>query len=172
MTRGLVHIYTGDGKGKTTCAVGLAVRAGGRGRKVLWTSFLKDYNSGEFMTELPFEVVRGEPVKKFWFAMTDEEKAAVKREHADRLDMIFARAAELDADLLMLDETLGALGVGALEEKQVVALLKSRPEKLEVVMTGRDPSNALVALADYVSEIRAVKHPYEDGVPAREGIEF
>lgn len=172
MAKGLIHIYTGGGKGKTTAALGLAVRASGRGKKVLWTSFLKDYDSGEFLTALPFEVVRGEPVHQFWFTMTDEQKAAVAAEHSSRLQHLFDRCKREDVDLLILDETLGSLSVGALQEDEVVSLLQNKPEKLEVVLTGRDPSPRLVELANYVSEINPRKHPYDEGVPSREGIEF
>ena len=172
MQKGLIHIYTGDGKGKTTAAFGLAMRASGRGKKVLWTSFLKDYNSGEFMHELPFEVVRGEPVHKFWFTMTDDEKAAVRDEHTSRLRSLFERCTRESVDLLILDETLGSLSVGALSEDDVVSLLQSRPEGLEVVLTGRSPSERLVELADYVSELVPRKNPYDKGIPSREGIEY
>ncbi len=172
MAKGLIHIYTGGGKGKTTAALGLAVRAAGRGKKVLWTSFLKDYASGEFYAALPFEVVRGEPVHQFWFTMTDGQKAAVAAEHSARLRALFERCGREDIDLLILDETLGSLSVGALQEDEVVALLQSKPERLEVVLTGRDPSPRLLGLADYVSEINPRKHPYDRGVPSREGIEF
>ncbi len=170
--KGLIHIYTGDGKGKTTAAVGLSVRASGRGRKVVWTSFLKDYDSGEFMLDLPFEVFKGQAVTKFWFVMDDSEKAAVKAEHTQRLKSLFARAKTESIDLLILDETLGALAVGALDESDLIDCLKSRHDKLEVVLTGRDPSPALMEIADYVSEMKPLKHPYEAGVPAREAIEF
>lgn len=172
MQKGLIHIYTGDGKGKTTAAFGLAMRAAGRGKKVLWTSFLKDYNSGEFMNALPFEVVRGEPVTQFWFTMTDEQKEAVRREHTERLHSLFERCARENVDLLILDETLGSLSVGALSEEDVLAQLQKKPETLEVVLTGRSPSDRLVELADYVSELMPRKHPYDKGVPSREGIEF
>lgn len=172
MQKGLIHIYTGDGKGKTTAAFGLAMRASGRGKKVLWTSFLKDYDSGEFMHDLPFEVVRGEPVHKFWFTMTDDEKAAVRAEHTARLRGLFERCAQENTDLLILDETLGSLSVGALSEDDVAVLLQGKPEGLEVVLTGRSPSDRLAGLADYVSEIVPRKHPYDKGVPSREGIEY
>lgn len=172
MQNGLIHIYTGEGKGKTTAAFGLAMRMSGRGRKLVWTSFLKDFDSGEFMHALPFPVERGVPVTKFWFLMTDEEKEAIRTEHRARLLGLFERAAREDLDALFLDETLGSLSVGALCEQDVLDCLKNKPEKLEVILTGRAPSLALMDAADYVSELRPLKHPYEKGVPAREGIEF
>ena len=171
MKNALIHIYTGDGKGKTTAAVGLCFRCGGRGYKVGLTSFLKDFDSGEYMTEGPFTVFRGTPVTKFWFMMNEEEKNAVRAEHKQRLYSIFETAAKEQYDLVALDEVLGSIAVGALEESDVLACLKNKPDTLEVVITGRDPSPAMVEIADYVSEIKAVKHPYDKGIPARDGIE-
>lgn len=169
---GLIHIYTGTGKGKTTAALGLAVRASGRGNKVLWTSFLKDYDSGEFLLGLPFEVFRGEPVTKFVFSMTEDEKKATREEHEARLKAIFDKAAAEKYDMIVLDETLGALAMGMLGEELVLELLAKKPAELEVVLTGRDPSEKMKDACDYLSEITAVKHPYEKGVPARIGVEW
>ena len=85
---------------------------------------------------------------------------------------LFERCAQENTDLLILDETLGSLSVGALSEDDVAVLLQGKPEGLEVVLTGRSPSDRLVGLADYVSEIVPRKHPYDKGVPSREGIEY
>ena len=171
MQKGLIHIYTGDGKGKTTAALGLAVRACGRGALVLWTSFLKDYDSGEFKNA-PFTLLTGAPVTKFWFMMSGDEKQATRQEHDDRLRAVFRQAAEMRADMLVLDETFGAIAVGALDEALVCQLLDQKPENLEVVMTGRDAPQSVVTRADYVSEIMARKHPFEQDVPARVFIEY
>lgn len=171
MKNALIHLYTGDGKGKTTAAVGLCFRCGGRGYKVGLTSFLKDFDSGEYLIPGPFTVFSGTPVTKFWFTMNDEEKAAVQQEHKARLYSIFETAAKEQYDLIALDEVLGSIAVGALQESDVLACLKAKPATLEVVITGRDPSPAMVDIADYVSEIKAVKHPYDKGIPARDGIE-
>ena len=113
MKNALIHIYTGDGKGKTTALVGLCFRCAGRGFKVGLTSFLKDFDSGEYLQTTPFHVFNGVPVKKFWFYMTDEEKAAVKKEHRERLFEIFATAKAENYDLIALDEVLGSIAVGA-----------------------------------------------------------
>lgn len=169
---GLIHIYTGTGKGKTTAALGLAVRSSGRGNKVLWTSFLKDYDSGEFLIDELFDIYRGEPVTKFIFSMTDEEKLATKAEHEARLRSIFDKAAHENYDMIVMDEALGALAMGMIEEPCLLELLRNKPCSLEVVLTGRDPSPALVDICDYLSDITAVKHPYEKGVPARIGVEL
>ena len=171
MQNALIHIYTGDGKGKTTALVGLCFRCSGRGFKVGMTSFLKDFDSGEYLQPTPYTVFKGTPVKKFWFMMTDEEKAAVKKEHTERLFEIFRIAKEENYDLIALDEVLGSIAVGALNEQDVIKCLKETPDTLEVAISGRDPSAAMVELADYVSEIKAVKHPFEKGIGARVGIE-
>jgi len=170
MQQGLIHLYTGDGKGKTTAALGLCLRAAGRGLRVLWTSFLKNGRSGELRNP-PFSVVLGKPVEQFWFTMTDGQKAEVRREHDARLQEVFSRAAAENADLLVLDEAVGAIAVGALSEDLLVTLLAGRPKGLEVVLTGRGPSERLLLLADYVTEMRKVKHPYDRGQGARIGIE-
>lgn len=171
MENALIHIYTGDGKGKTTAAVGLCYRAAQRGFKVMLTSFLKDFDSGEYMGTSSFEIYRGTPVTKFWFAMSDAEKDSVKSEHKARLTGIFERAVSGGYDLIALDEIIGSIAVGAVNESDLLELLNRKPATLEVVLTGRDPSPALCEIADYISEIKAVKHPYDKGVMARVGIE-
>ena len=168
---GLIHIYCGDGKGKTTAAVGLCVRASGRGKKCLWTSFLKDYDSGEFVGTFPFTLYQGEPVRQFVFTMSEEQKKATADEHTQRLKDVFEKASKEGFDLLVLDESIASCNLGLIPTDLLVQLLREKPTHLEVVMTGRDPKAELVELADYVSEIRPIKHPYDNGIPSREGIE-
>ncbi len=150
---GLIHIYTGDGKGKTTAALGLILRASGRGLHVVLGQFLKGRETGELHTLslLPgVTVFRGKPLTKFSLAS-------------------YCRQEE--TDLLVLDEVIGACGTHLLDESLLIDFLKHKPEHLEVVMTGRNPSPELLELADYVSEICKRKHPFDKGIPAREGIE-
>ena len=173
MTEGLVHIYCGGGKGKTTAALGLALRAAGSGKKVLLLQFLKDGKSSEFaaLAHVPgVEVVPQTKTFGFTWTLTPEEKQQAGAYCAGLLEDAFARGG--DFDLLVLDEALGACAAGLLEEGRLLALLEGRPEGLEVALTGRGPSQALLAAADYVTEMREVKHPYERGVPARLGIEY
>jgi len=172
MVKGMVHVYCGDGKGKTTAALGLAMRASGRGRRVLWTSFLKDYESGEFLGSMPFALFPGEPVAKFVFEMTREEQNSVAAEHRSRLMRAFELAAEGGFDMLVLDEGITACTLGLVGVDLIVSSLKKRPHKLEVVLTGRDPDPRIIEAADYVSRIEVVKHPFSRGVAAREGIEI
>lgn len=169
----MVHIYCGDGKGKTTCAMGLAVRAAGHGRKVVVAQFLKGNNSGERAVLESLPTVNCLPVPetiKFIFAMDEQEKAQARTQ----MTAAFAQAVEAsrDSDLLVLDELCGAITTGMVPLENVLAFLDSRPENLEVVITGRDPAPELQERADYITEMRKVKHPFDKGVNAREGIEW
>lgn len=171
---GLVHIYCGDGKGKTTAAAGLAIRAKGRGLNVLFVQFLKKSNSGELdsLRELGVEVVSGQPYGKFVFRMDDSEKAETRAFNQQRLKDVIERSRE-GIDLLIFDEILVAITLDMVDEQDVLAFLDSKPEHLEVVLTGRGPSDAMLDIADYVSEVVMRKHPYEtSGLIARQGIEF
>lgn len=169
----MLHIYCGDGKGKTTCAMGLAVRAAGHGRKVVVAQFLKGGNSGERAVLETLPTVTCIPVPetiKFVFAMTDEEKADARAQ----MTAAFARAVESaqSADLLVLDELCGAIATGMVPLKTVLSFLDARPEGLEVVITGRDPAPELQERADYITEMCKIKHPFDRGINAREGIEW
>ncbi|MCI5698266.1 MAG: cob(I)yrinic acid a,c-diamide adenosyltransferase [Clostridiales bacterium] len=171
---GLVHIYCGDGKGKTTAAVGLTVRAQGFGLKVLFMQFLKDGNSSELnvLRKLDnVEVLGAKPIKKFTFQMSKEELEETKEMSAKQLKEAEEKVMNGDYNLLVLDEALGSIEAGVLDEQLILDFLKNKPEKLEVVITGRIPSDNMIEAADYVSRIEKVKHPYDQGIPARKGIE-
>ena len=171
---GLIHIYCGDGKGKTTAALGLAVRCAGHGNHILIVQFLKSRPTGELksLALLPtIEVMRGKETKKFTFQMNDEEKAQVKGEHLALFDKVKQKCRDGHIDLLILDEVLGAINTGVFDKDILVDFLKGKPAELEVVLTGRNPASELVELADYVSEICKRKHPYEKGIGARTGVE-
>ncbi len=171
---GLIHIYCGDGKGKTTAAVGLAVRCAGRGNKVLLVQFLKSRDSGELysLAKLPdIEVMRGKESKKFTFQMNEEEKLALLIEHNKMFEQVLAKIKNGGYSLLILDEVIGALNAKVFEMPKLIEFLRHKPENLEVVLTGRNPAPELVEIADYVSEMRKVKHPMDKGIMAREGIE-
>ena len=171
---GLIHIYCGDGKGKTTAAVGLAVRCAGRGNKVLLVQFLKSRDSGELysLAKLPdIGVMRGKESKKFTFQMNEEEKHALLIEHNKMFEQVLAKIKNGGYSLLILDEVIGALNAKVFEMPKLIEFLRHKPENLEVVLTGRNPAPELVEIADYVSEMRKVKHPMDKGIMAREGIE-
>lgn len=172
---GCVHIYCGDGKGKSTAAAGLAVRAAGRDLRVLMARFLKTEDSGEVavlrsipqITVLPCEKTFG-----FYFQMSEEQKAEAAEYYQGLLELSWKRAAGENFDMLILDEIMAACTCRLVEEKRLLELLDKKPDKLEVVLTGRNPSDPLKARADYISEIIKVKHPFDEGLSAREGIEY
>ncbi|WP_077611530.1 cob(I)yrinic acid a,c-diamide adenosyltransferase [Clostridium sp. Marseille-P2415] len=173
--RACVHIYCGDGKGKTTAAIGLAVRAAGCGKRVLITRFLKTDHSGEVqaLSGLP-EVIVTPCDRNFGFFsnMTEDQKKEAGIYYSELLETTLKRSEKEEFDLLILDEIMAVCHYGLVDETRVLKFLGGRPEKLEVVLTGRNPSEKLVEMADYVSEIRKVKHPYDKGISARKGIEY
>lgn len=174
MDTGLIHIYCGDGKGKTTASLGLTIRCAGRGGHVLFTQFLKDRPTGELTALAKFPnitVIRGKGTKKFTFQMTPEELEQAKIIQNHLFDQILATCQKEHPDMLVLDEILPTCSLGLLSEEKVLHFLDTKPEKLEVVMTGRNPSQALIDRADYVSEICKRKHPFDKDIQARIGIE-
>ena len=175
MEKGLIHIYCGDGKGKTSAATGLAVRAAGCRKQVLFARFLKNEDSGELeiLDRIPeIHVIHLERSFGFYRTLTEEEQAEVRRMY-EALWHDIVRRAETDAyDVLVMDEFMAAYNYGLIGHDAAFAFLREKPERLEVVLTGRDPDEALVELADYVSEIRKVKHPFDRGIRARRGIEY
>jgi len=173
--KGLIHVYTGNGKGKTTAALGLAVRAAGRGRRVLIVQFFKGRSSGELAAfeRIPgVRVLRPEKDRGFFFAMSDEDKRLIRAEHDALLSEACAQAEAGGCDLLILDEAASAFRCGAVDAEKLERFIKNKPDQLELVLTGRDAPPAFTDAADYVTEMRCVKHPYEKGIAAREGIEF
>ena len=171
---GLIHIYCGDGKGKTTSVVGLAVRCSGHGNKVLLVQFLKSWQTGELnsLALIPnIEVMRGKETKKFTFQMNEAEKAEVRAEHAQLFAKVKEKCAKEKIDLLILDEVVGACDKKVFDEAELLDFLKHKPAELEVAMTGRNPSPAMLEMADYVSEICKRKHPMDKGIKGRLGVE-
>jgi len=173
--QGLVHIYTGDGKGKTTAAVGLGLRAWGRGRKVLMVQFLKGKESGELIAidrlGDGFVVNRGKYMGKFTWSMNEEERKQTAVLQRQQLEYAWKEMKTDRWDMLILDEIMAAVTTEMVPLKDVLALIGDKPDRLELVMTGRNAPDPLIEAADYVSEIREVKHPLQKGIAARRGIE-
>lgn len=172
---GCIHIYTGDGKGKTTAAVGLAVRFAGNGGRVLFSQFLKDGSSSEIrvLKQIPGITVSSFTENLgFSFRMSEEEKQHARDCWSDYLNQVLTEAIEQKAGLLVLDEILAAYRLEFVDRERLLTFLRERPENLEVVLTGRDPAPELAELADYISDIRNVRHPFDDGIAARAGIEY
>lgn len=173
MKKGLIHIYCGDGKGKTTAAIGLCVRFSGGGGRVALFQFMKGDSSSELAALGKMDgvtVIEGVKSLKFVWDMTASEKAAAKELYTKKFREIVRICERFD--LLVLDEVMSAISCGFVDENEVCAFLESKPSGLEVVLTGRDPSDRLVELADYVSEVRKIKHPFDKGVAARRLVEF
>ena len=170
---GKIHLYTGCGKGKTTAAVGLIVRLAGRGGTAVFMQFLKGENSGEraALSRLPGVCLPPVPREiKFVFQMSPQEKAACAQ--STRRQFLSACQQAEACDLLVLDEILDTIETGLLPEAEVLDYLRRKPASLEVVLTGRRASAELKEMADYVMRVDSEKHPYEIGLPAREGIEY
>jgi len=170
MEQGLVHLYWGDGKGKTTAAMGLALRALGSGARVVIVQFLKGAPSGEIelLRKLGAKIYRCGAGQKFVFQMTEEEKRDARQRHDENL----AAALREPADLLILDEACAACALGMADEALLKKAVLEKPTAREVVLTGREPAAWMMQAADYSTEMRCHKHPYEKGVCARKGIEF
>ena len=175
MDAGLIHIYYGDGKGKTTAAAGIAVRAAGRGKRVVFAQFLKGRETGEIpsLKKLGIEIVRSEEIKSFCWEMTLEQKKKCYGIQNALLEMIKkAVRPEKEIDLLIMDELLNAISAEMLDEKKLKDFIHKKPDNLEIIMTGRTAPEWLTEKADYITEMKNHKHPYDKGISQREGIEF
>ena len=167
----MIHVYYGNGKGKTTAALGLAIRAAGHGRSVVIVQFLKNAPTGEeeSLSKFPnIKILRG---KSGGFTMTEKEKAETAEIHNSNLkcacDIVFGGKCEL----LILDEGMDALRKGLLDEKMLRNLIFSCPG-IEFIITGHQPVAWLIDAADYVTEMVKIKHPFDKGIAARPGIEY
>ena len=170
---GRIHMYYGDGKGKTTAAMGQAIRAAGYGLQVLVFQFLKDNSSNErkILEQIPgITCLPGREPVKFVSRMNGDEKAELRHYNNKALDKIIKFCSPFD--MLVLDEALCAIQLNVLSEEKMMSFLQHKPRGLEVVLTGHVVSQELLDLADYATMMMKVKHPYDKGKLAREGIEF
>ena len=173
----MVHIYYGNGKGKTTAAAGLAIRAASRGYQVLFVQFLKDGTSGEIACLRKMDgvdVLTQKGSYPFFSSMTEEQKEAAAKEYSDLADkgLLFLKEEGKAKRLLVLDEVLHAIRYHLLPEEQLLELLSYSNETREIVLTGYNPSERILAAADYITEMQKVRHPYDVGITSREGIEW
>jgi cob(I)alamin adenosyltransferase len=173
LTQGLIQVYTGNGKGKTTAALGLALRAAGREMMACMIQFMK--GGGPFGEHLA--ALRLAP---YLTIIPTGREGRVNRENPDPEDMRLARealalAGEIVAsgryDMVILDEINGAIACGLITVDEVVSLMEAKPHDLELVLTGRNAHERIIAAADLVTEMREVKHYFKAGVKARPGIE-
>ncbi len=173
--KGLVHLYTGDGKGKTTAALGLAMRAAGHDKSILLVQFLKTKQSGEdistrFINNIDLkEVAKSD---KYFFQLSAFEKEDVrkkiKREWKE-LKKIIIRG---EYDLIILDEITSVVNNGIIPADEISGNIKKRASGVEIVMTGKDASRELTAISDYVTQMQMIRHPNNIGSIPRVGIEY
>jgi len=171
MEKGLIHIYTGEGKGKTTSAVGHCVRAKSRGLRVLFAQFMKRIEGGEtsLLEKLSIRTMRFESVLSPHF----NPEADAERNRKETLKALDAlKDVMKDYDLMVLDEFNCLLKNGLITGDEALGFLKGKPEGLEVILTGRGATDRLMDFADLVTYMKAIKHPSTKGVPARMGIEY
>lgn len=171
---GLIHIYTGDGKGKTTASLGLSMRFAGNGGKVLYTQFLKNDNSSELNILNEIKNITFLPSGKY-FGFTWSMDAKTKKDAKDHYTKYFNKIADMisteDFGLLILDEIIAADNAKLIPHDTLMNFLLHKPRHLEVVLTGRNPANDLLNTADYISDIMKIRHPFDKNTAARNGIE-
>lgn len=169
---GRVHVYYGPGKGKTSTALGVALRCAGAGYKILMHPFIATNTSSEVeaLKELSnVTYVPSIPLKRYTFMMSEEEKAQARQQNDRKLEELMEQAKAYD--MLVLDEALYAVEVGILTEDKLIEYLVRKPCPLEIVLTGKTPSEKILAVADYATEMKKVKHPLDFGLSSRLGIE-
>ena len=171
----MIHVYYGDGKGKTTAAVGIAARAAGSKMKVLFVQFLKTEFSGErhtlshtenvTLTFCPLEL-------KFTFEMDEKEKQQASKIFKGIFDRSVTTALTERYDMVVLDEIFDVVNHDMVSEAEVYEFFTNAPKSMEIVMTGHNPPERFIEVADYVTEFKKIKHPYDKGITGRIGVEF
>lgn len=176
LEQGLVQVYTGEGKGKTTAAIGQGIRAYGNGLKVYMIQFLKSGKTGELTTieELGenFKIFRFEKPKDFTWNLNEEELEELRLEIRDGYKFILDVIKENKCDLLIIDEVMAVLSNKFLSVEDVLYIIDNKPKNMEVILTGRNVPSEIIEKSNLVTEMKCIKHYYNEGIPAREGIEY
>lgn len=169
----MVHAYIGDGKGKTTASIGLAVRCAGSGQKVEIIQFLKDGTSNEnkILEALEIRMTFCQNTKKFFWNMSDDEKKRLASDSQDGIKYA-EKALQSGCWMVVLDEILDALENNLISEEELSNFLNKYGKEKEIVLTGRKLPAKIGFICDYVSEIKKLKHPFDNGTKARKGIEY
>ena len=169
----MIHLYHGNGKGKTTAACGLAVRAAGSGMKVLFVQFFKSGNSSEIkvLSSVPsIKILLPGIYYGRYKNMTESQKEETAIRYRSFMDEVISESSCYD--LIVLDESVSVYGYGLVDKDAFIDFLKQNKDKKEIVLTGREPADELKEIADYITEMRKEKHPFDKGVKARKGIEY
>lgn len=175
----MIHLYTGEGKGKTTAAIGLCIRAAGRGRSVCFSQFMKGNDTGELYVLGSLEnveVLRSRKNFGFYASMSEADREELTEIHNGILDSLLEKAENGACHMVIMDELTYPVNWGLLDRGKLETLLEMGKEdsgrNVEIVITGRDAKDFLKNAADYITQMECVRHPYEKGIGAREGIEF
>lgn len=175
MEKGLIHIYHGDGKGKTTAAVGLAVRAAGAGMHVAFIQLMKDAASAELNILKKIDQIEVYTIKNtygFIWNMSDDNRIQLRMQNDRAVKAVIKAAKEELYQMIVVDEIMSAYQGGFVDKTSVLALMQLCKGTTELVLTGRNPAKELLDRADYITEMRNERHPYEKGITARAGIEL
>jgi len=175
MEKGLLHIYHGDGKGKTTAAVGLAVRAAGAGMRVAFIQLMKDGTSAELDILRRIDRIEVYAIKNtygFTWNMSDDDRIKLRMRNDKALKAMIKAAKEELYQVLVVDEMMSAYQGGFVDKASVLELMQLCKGITELVFTGRNPAKELLDRADYITEMKNVRHQYEKGITVRAGIEL
>ena len=168
---GLIHVYTGEGKGKTSTGMGLLVRALGRGLKVkIIQLFKRDTGEQFFFENSGLEYIQFKPLHPYFKTYEVEELESLRKEFLEFWNDAIKNLENYD--VVLIDELGPGINWKIIPEEIALKLIENKPENTELILTGRDMPKSIIEKADYVSEIKKIKHPYDQGILAREGIEY
>jgi cob(I)alamin adenosyltransferase len=173
LEKGLVQVYTGNGKGKTSAAFGLALRATGRGLRVYVIQFIKggfDYGELHVLDNLPNITLKAFGRGKFITAKPPEKEDIKLAQEALKLAKEITEAGE--HDIIILDEINVAIDLKLIDLQEAIEMIKKKPDNVEIILTGRNAPEEIINLADLVTEFKDIKHPFHKGFKARKGIEY
>lgn len=176
LEKGYFQVYTGNGKGKTTASIGQGVRAVGNGLSVYMIQFLKGGFSGELEAikklEPQFKIYRFEKERGFFWTLNEEEKIELKNEIKNAYNFCIEVMKNRKCDMLILDEIIGAFHNKLLSLEELAKLVDSKPNDMELIMTGRNVPEEIANKANLITEMREIKHYFNEGISSRKGIEY
>ena len=174
--QGLGQVYTGDGQGKTTAAIGQGIRACGNGLKVYMIQFLKSGKTGELTTVEKlgdnFKIFRFEKPKDFTWNLNKEELEQLREEIRTGYNFILDVIKQNKCDLLIIDEVMAVLSNNFLSVEEVLYIIDNKPKSMEIILTGRNVPKEIIEKSNLVTEMKCIKHYFNEGIPSREGIEY